>query len=183
MAYTFGQHVPCAMRKLQFVHARMFRWWFHPCIAKGAALRRIAIQTALHRQHLCRSQYVVRYAHRRSHLRLIFNRMKCAMRYAETSVYPCQHVPAASPIHSKKGVILAAHRYAGRVAQAALLPLTICGARCVSHKFPHPIFNMMKCAMPTARATSAALRMSAIMGYALTCAPHKRALSKSRPPL
>lgn len=133
--------------------------------------------------HLCRSQYVVRYAHRRSHLRLIFNRMKCAMRYAETSVYPCQHVPAASPIHSKKGVILAAHRYAGRVAQAALLPFTICGARCVSHKFPHPIFNMMKCAMPTARATSAALRMSAIMGYALTCAPHKRALSKSRPPL
>ena len=102
MAYTFGQHVPCAVRRLRFVHARMFRWWFHPYIATKVALRRITMQTALHRQHLCRSQCVVRYAHRRSHLRLIFNMMKCAMRYAETSVYLCQHVPAASPIHSKK---------------------------------------------------------------------------------
>ena len=103
MAYTFGQHAPCAVRRLRFVHARMFRWWFHPCIAKGAALRRIAIQIALLRQHLCRSQCVVRDAYRISHLHLIFNMMKCAMRYAETYVYPCQHVPAASPIHSKKG--------------------------------------------------------------------------------
>lgn len=183
MAYTFGQHVPCAVRKLLFVHARMFRWWFHPYIATNVALRRIAMQTALHRQHLCRSQCVVRDAYRISQLHLIFNRMKCAMRYAETYVYPCQHVPlVTSPIHRNKDS-LAAHHYADRIAQAKLAPLTICGARCVSHKFPHPIFNMMKCAMPPARATSAALRMSAIMGYALTCVPHKRALSKSRPPL
>lgn len=134
MAYTFGQHVPCGARKLRFVHARMFRWWFHPYIATKAALRRIAIQTALHRQHLCRSQCVVRDAYRISHLHLIFNMMKCAMRYAETYVYPCQHVPlVTSPIHRNKDS-LAAHHYADRIAQAKLAPLTICGALCSSQK-------------------------------------------------